>query len=138
LRAAFLTTFTEKGHPTFLSLAPPHPSSRLLRDNNGQIGTRIHSAALCAAGTNLVLINQRNEVYWLEDCFTGLQEPRRVRKIARSKSISQDVEVGMPNSDEVHVFWIEKGRGMLVRMGKGGGMTKAVELVVDMDVLAVL
>ena len=138
MRSAFLTTFTEKGNPTFLSFATPNPSSRLLRDSKGRIGTRIHSAALCAAGTNLVLINQRNEVYWLEDCFTGLQEFRRVGKIARSKSTSRDVELGMPNSDELHVFWIEKGRGMLVRMGKGGGMTKTVELVLDMDVLAAM
>ena len=50
----------------------------------------------------------------------------------------RDVELAMPNSDEVHLFWLEKGKGMLVTMGKGGGKTKPIELVVDLEELLFL
>jgi hypothetical protein len=132
-RAAFLTTFTEKGCPTFLSLKSPKLSSRLIRDTKGRIGSRIHRAVLCPNGTNLILMNQRNDVFWVDDCWTGTQEPRRVGSIKRPVSVVREVDLGMPNSDEVHVFWIEKAKGMLVTMGKGGGKTKPLELVVDLD-----
>jgi hypothetical protein len=64
-----------------------------------------------------------------------MQEPRRVGTVKRSVSVIKEVELGMPSVDEENIFWVEKGKGMLVTMGKGGGKTKPVELVVDLEVL---
>lgn len=43
--------------------------------------------------------------------------------------------MGMPSSDEVHVFWIERGHGKLVTVGKLGGQSKPLGLDVDMSQL---
>ena len=138
MQAAFLATFTEKSPPSFLSLKSTTLSSRPIRDQKGRIGTRIHQAALCPQGTNLVMLNQRNDLFWIDDCWTGRHEPRRVGTLKRSVSVLRDVELAMPNSDEVHLCWLEKGKGMLVTMGKGGGKTKPIELVVDLEELLFL
>ena len=134
-QAALLTTFTEKSAPTFLSLKPPKTSCHAIRDPKGRIGTRVHHAALGPAGVNLVLLNQRNDLFWVEDCWTGIKEPRRVGTIKRSVGVVQEVAMGMPNSDEVHLFWLEKGKGILVTMGKGGGKTKPIEVAVNLETL---
>lgn len=134
-QAAFLTTFTEKASPAFLSLKGPKPSARPVLDPKGRIGTRIHHAALCPMGVNLVLLNQRNDLFWIEDCWTGIKEPRRVGTVKRSVAVMKEVEIGMPNSDEVHLFWVEKGKGVFVTMGKGGGKAKPIELIVNLEML---
>lgn len=110
--------------------------SQQLRDNNKQIGARIHRATLCAAGTNLAIINQRNDIYWVLDAFNIEKGARRVTNIKRPVSVKRDVELGMPSSDEVHVFWIDKGQGKLVTVGRLGGKSKPVELNIDMSQLA--
>lgn len=99
------------------------------------IGTRIHRAALCESGTNLVLMNQRNEIFWVFDCFGHNPDVRRIGNVKRPMSVKRDAEIGMPTADEVYLFWIEKGKGFLVTMGRGGGKTKPVELTVDMELL---
>lgn len=121
----------------FLGLSGSRPAGKLLSDNKRQIGAKIHAAALCAAGSNLVFINQRNEVYWMLDAFgTGKESARRVATVKRACSVKREVVMGMPTSDEVHVFWIAKGRGKLVTVGKSGGMSsKPVELDVDVSQL---
>ena len=132
---AFLATFTEKGFPVFLGLSESRPICHQLRDNSKQIGARIHRATLCAAGSNLVVMNQRNEIFWLLDAFGADKEARYVTIIKRPVSVKRDVELGMPNSDEVHVFWIDKSRGKLVTVGKSGGKSKPLDLDVDMSQL---
>ncbi len=134
-QAAFLTTFTEKASPTFLSLKGSKPFCRPILDPKGRIGTRVHHAALCPLGSNLVMLNQRNDLYWLENCWTGAKEPRRVCTVKRSVGVMREVEMGMPTSDEVHLFWVEKAKGILVTMGKGGGKSKPIELGVDLETL---
>lgn len=119
----------------FLSLSELRPACKLLPDNKHQIGAKIHAAALCAAGSNLVLINQRNEVFWILDAFGLGKEARRVTTIKRPRSLKRDVVIGMPTSDEVHVFWIGKGHGKLVTVGKSGGKSKPLELEIDVSQL---
>jgi hypothetical protein len=131
--SAFLTTFTEKGYPVYLTLLSARASSRVLRDKNQQVGSRIHSTALCATGQNLVLINDRNEVFWIETPFGKERAPTRVGSIKRDKSVKREVEIAMPDSNEAFVFWIYKGKGVLVRMGKGEGKSKPIELDIDLD-----
>jgi hypothetical protein len=99
------------------------------------VGARIHRAALCASGSNLVLMSQRNDIFWVFDCFGLNPDVKRIGSVKRPISVKRDAEIGMPNSDEVYVFWIDKGRGYLVTMGRGGGKTKPIELTVDMDLL---
>lgn len=81
-------------------------------------------------------MNQRNEIYWILDAFgTGI-EARRVATVKRPCSVKRDVVMGMPTSDEVHVFWIGKGRGKLVTVGKSGGKSKPLDLDIDLSQLA--
>ena len=135
-QAAFLTTFTEKASPAFLSLRGGSKiCARAVPDPKGRIGTRIHHAALCPLGVDLVILNQRNDLFWIEDCWTGVKEPRRVGTVKRSVAVMREVELGMPSSDEVHLFWVDKGKGVLVTMGKGGGKTKPIELLVNLEML---
>ncbi|CZR66823.1 uncharacterized protein PAC_16724 [Phialocephala subalpina] len=131
--SALLTTFTEKGYPAYLTLLGGRSSSRVLRDKNQQVGSRIHSTALCATGQNLALLNDRNEIFWIESPFGKERAPTRVGSIKREKSVKREVEIAMPNSDEVLVFWIYKGKGILVTMGRGGGKSKPLELDIDLD-----
>lgn len=129
---AFLTTFTEKGYPTFLS-PTTRSHSRILRDKNQQIGSRIHSAALSATGQSLVLLNDRNDVYWI-DTPSGIdQPPKRIGSIKRDKSVRREVELAMPDNDLVHMFWVHKGKGLLWTMGRGGGKSTPVVLDIDLD-----
>lgn len=134
-RGVFLSTFTEKSSPVFHSMGSSKSSSRLIHDSKGSIGTRIHHSALCPNGTNIVLVNQRNNVFWVDDCWSPISEPRRVGTLKKSIGVTREIEMGMPNSDEVNLFWIEKGKGMLVTMGRGGGKTKPIELVVNLQTL---
>ena len=55
--------------------------------------------------------------------------------VKRSVGVMREVEMGMPTSDEVHLFWVEKAKGILVTMGKGGGKSKPIELGVDLETL---
>jgi hypothetical protein len=82
-----------------------------------------------------VLINDRNELYWILSPFGKEYPPSRVAIIKRAKSVRRDVEIAIPSSDEVHVFWIEKGKGVLVTVGKAGGRSKPRELSIDMEEL---
>jgi hypothetical protein len=97
------------------------------------VGSRIHSTALCATGQNLVLLNDRNEIFWIETPFGTERAPNRVGSIKREKSVKREVELAMPSSDEVHVFWIHKGKGILVTMGRFGGKSRPLELDIDLD-----
>ncbi|KUJ19505.1 uncharacterized protein LY89DRAFT_780432 [Mollisia scopiformis] len=132
-KSAFLSTFTEKGYPVYLTLLNSRTSSRVLRDKNQQVGSKIHCAALCATGQNLALFNDRNELFWIDTPFGKERAPTRVGSIKREKSVRREVELAMPNSDEVHLFWIYKGKGVLVTMGRHGGKSKPLELDVDLD-----
>ena len=120
----------------FLGLSGLRPACKLLSDNKSRIGARIHAAALCAAGSNLVLMNQRNEIYWILDPFGTGNEARHVATVKRPCSVKREVAMGMPTSDEVHVFWISKGRGTLVTVGMSGGKSKPLELDIDVSRLA--
>ena len=141
--SAFLTSFTEKGGPLFLSLKSSNPQAtaagskvRPIRDPKGRIGTRVHHAALSPGGKSIALINQRNDVFWIEDCWVGGigAEPRRVATVKRNVSVVKDMVMGMPSSDEVNLFWMEKGsRGMLVTVGKGGGKSKPIVIDLGRD-----
>jgi hypothetical protein len=80
-------------------------------------------------------MNDRNDVFWLANPFGKEQVPSRVGSIKRTRSVKREVELAMPSSDEVHVFWIEKGRGILVTMGRFGGKSKPTDINLDMDQL---
>jgi hypothetical protein len=80
-------------------------------------------------------MNQRNDVFWSVDPFGHGQVPYHVGNIKRTTSVKREVEMGMPNSDEVHIFWIDKGRGVLVTIGRSGGKSKPIDLIVDMEQL---
>ncbi|CAG8953761.1 hypothetical protein HYFRA_00006652 [Hymenoscyphus fraxineus] len=136
-QSALLTTYTEKGYPAQLTLSPHKPSSRLLRDKHQQLGSRIHRAALCSTGQNLAMINDRNEIFWLTDPFRlpGKQDPYRIGTVKRAKSVKREVEIALPREDEVHIFWCEKGHGVLITMGKNGGKSKPTEVNLDMSQL---
>lgn len=135
-QSAFLTTFTEKGYPAQLTLSPK-PSSQLLRDKNQQIGSRIHRAALCSTSQNLAMINDRNEIFWITDPFRnrGDPDPYRMGTIRRARSVKREVEIGLSTQDVVHVFWCEKGHGVLVTMGKNGGKSKPIDINIDISQL---
>lgn len=49
--------------------------------------------------------------------------------------MKREVELGMQGNDEVHVFWLEKGKGCLVTVGRFGGKSKPLDVCVDMDQL---
>ena len=104
-----------------------------MRDKNQQVGSRIHGAALYATGENLVLLNDRNEIFWIETPFGKESAPIRVGNIKREKSVKREVELSMPSSDEAHAFWIYKGQGVLVTIGRFGGKSKPLELDIDLD-----
>lgn len=81
-------------------------------------------------------MNQRNEIYWILDAFGTGKEIRRVATVKRTCSVKREVVMGMSTSDEVHVFWIGKGRGQLVTIGKSGGMSRPLELDIDVSQLS--
>jgi len=80
-------------------------------------------------------MNDRNDVFWLVNPFGKEQVPSRVGSIRRTRSVKRDVELAMPSSDEVHIFWIERGRGILVTMGKSGGKSKPMDINLDLNQL---
>lgn len=131
-KSAFLTTFTERGYPTYLSFHSS-PSAHILRDQDLRIGSRIHKAALCATGQNLVLLNDRNQLFRIANPFGREQAPIKIGQVKRQTSVKREVEVAMPGKDEVNVFWVEKGKGVLVTVGLGGGKSRPVEIGVDVE-----
>jgi hypothetical protein len=131
--SAFLTTFTEKGYPVYLNCLTARSSSHVMRDKNEQVGSRIHCTALCATGQSLVLMNDRNEIFWIDTPFVKEHAPLRVGSIKREKSVKREVSLAMPSSDEVHIFWIYKRKGLLMTMGRLGGKSKPCELDIDLD-----
>lgn len=143
---AFLSSFTEKGVPLHLTFKSPTSSStttraRPLRDPKGRIGTRIHHAALSPSGNSIAFLNQRNDVFWVDDCWTTssnsvTSEPRRVATVKRNVGVVREVVMGMPSNDEVNLFWMEKGglgAGVLGTVGRGGGKGKPVVVDVRRD-----
>ena len=78
-------------------------------------------------------MNQRNDIYWIVDAFGSETGTRHVANVKRPTSVKREVELGMPSSDEVYVFWIEKGRGKLVTVGRLGGKSKPLDLDIDMS-----
>ena len=80
-------------------------------------------------------MNQRNDIFWIVNPFSHGQEPCHIGNIKRSTSVKREVEMGMPYSDEVHTFWIDKGKGVLVTVGRSGGKSKPIDLIVDMEQL---
>ncbi|CAG8975001.1 hypothetical protein HYALB_00012133 [Hymenoscyphus albidus] len=125
------------GYPAQLTLSPHKPSSRLLRDKHQQVGSRRHQAALCSTGQNLAMINDRNEIFWMSDPFRlpGKQDPYRIGTVKRAKSVKREVEIALPRQDEVHIFWCERGHGVLITMEKNGGKSKPTEVNLDMSQL---
>lgn len=118
-----------------LSLSETRPSVRPLRDKGQHVGSRVHRAVLCPTGENLVLMNDRNEIFWISTPFGREQAPMRVASIKRARSVRREVEMAIPGRDEVHVFWIEKGKGVLVTVGRNGGRSKPAELNVNIEQL---
>jgi hypothetical protein len=106
---------------------------RRFRDQNQQIGSRIHRAATCSTGQNLVLMNDRNEIYWITNPFGSEASPVRIGVIKRIKSVKREVEIALPTSDEVYTFWVDKGKGVLTAMGRFGGKSKPISINLDMD-----
>jgi hypothetical protein len=136
--AAFVASFTEKGAPLVcnLSLASSRSAGsrvRPIHDPKGRVGTRIHCAALSPSGNAIALVNQRNDVFFIDSCWTGASEPKRVATVKRNVSVVKEVAVGMPSNDEANLFWLEKGKGVLVTVGKGGGKSKPISLDVVSD-----
>lgn len=81
------------------------------------------------------MLNDRNELFWINNPFDKEQPPSRVGSIKRAKSVKKEVVIAIPDTDEVHVFWIEKRKGVLVTMGRFGGKSKPIDLNIDMDQL---
>lgn len=138
IATGFITTYTEKGSPMVLSMsAQPHAIS--LRTSRDKIGTRIHSAGMYCEPTlkkaSIVMINHNNEVFWLTDVFGQGQDIHQLKSLKRPKSMRPELHISMPNSDEANVFWIDtsKQAGMMMKIGRSGGMTKPVEIRLDID-----
>lgn len=138
--SAFLSTFTEKGNPVVLTMGPNNPSVRFIRDPREQIGTRIHSATMTvdtAGRSNLVLVNQNNIVFWVTDIFGRDTKIDKVNILKRPKSLKNEIQVAMSNSDEASVFWVDKATqtGVLVKVGKNGGKAQPLYFRLDVDPL---
>lgn len=86
-------------------------------------------------GLSLVFVNERNDRFWVDHCWTGMQEARRVGSVDRNVGVMREVKLGMPSCEEVYLFWVVKARKcVLVTMGRGSEKAKPVELVVDLEV----
>lgn len=134
----FLATYTEKGSPVILSMSSqPHAVS--LRTSRDRIGTRIHAAGMHFDPNNrkasLLMINHNNEVFWITDVFGTGQDINPLKSLKRPKSMKPELYISMPNADEANVFWIDtsKQAGMLMKIGRSGGMTRPVEIRLDIE-----
>jgi hypothetical protein len=69
----------------------------------------------------------------MENPFGREQAPIKIGQVKRQTSVKREVEVAMPGKDVVNVFWVEKGKGVLVTVGLGGGKSSPVEIGVDVE-----
>lgn len=135
----FLSTFTEKGVPVILSMSPQQAHAIPLRTSRDMIGTRVHSAGLHVdphtKKSNLVMVNHNNDVFWISDLFGRGQDIQRLKSLKWSKSMKPELLVAMPNADEASIFWIDQKLqvGMLIKVGRSGGMTRPAEIRLDME-----
>lgn len=85
--------------------------------------------------SNLVMVNQNNEIYWISDLFGRGQEIQKIKTLKRPKSMKPELMVAMSNSDDCNIFWMDPKSpcGWLAKVGKSGGMTKPVELRMDIE-----
>jgi hypothetical protein len=81
------------------------------------------------------MMNDQNEIFWINDPFGKEQAPVSIGKVKKTKSVKRDVEIAVPDHDEVHLFWTDKRKGVLVTMGRSGGKSKPVDLNIDMNQL---
>ncbi|KAK5954898.1 hypothetical protein OHC33_003577 [Knufia fluminis] len=135
----FLSTFTEKGVPVILSMSSQQAHAIPLRTSRDMIGTRVHSAGVHVdphtKKSNLVLVNHNNDVFWVSDLFGRGQDIQRFKSLKRAKSMKPELLVAMPNADEASIFWIDQKlqSGMLMKVGRSGGMTRPVEIRLDLE-----
>lgn len=115
------------------------PHAIVLRDAKGMIGSRIHGAGMHVdphtRKSNLVMVNHNNDVFWINDIFGRGQDIQRIRSLKRPKSMKPEMLVSMSNADEANIFWVDQKTqsGMLVRVGKSGGMTRPIEIRLDVE-----
>ena len=135
----FLSTFTEKGSPVILSMNPQQPHAITVRGSRDLIGTRIHAAGMHVdphtKKSNLVMVNQNNDIFWVSDLFGRGQEIQRLKSLKRPKSMKPELMVGMANADEASIFWIDQKTrsGFLIKVGRLGGITKPFEIRLDIE-----
>lgn len=81
------------------------------------------------------MVNHNNDIFWISDLFGRGQDIQRIKTLKRPKSMKPELMVAMTNADEASIFWIDQKThtGMLVRVGKSGGMTKPMEIRLDME-----
>lgn len=124
-----------------LSMGSNQPYATALRSSNDMVGSRIHGSALkvdtSSKKSSLVIVNHNNDVFWVSDAFGRSQDIQRFKPLKRAKSMKPEVLVGMANTDEANIFWVDpKSRcGMLVKVGRAGGMTRPTEIRLDVDAL---
>lgn len=139
IATGFLSTFTERGSPVVLAMNPLQPQAIPVRGSRDLIGTRIHSAGMFVDSntkkSNMVMVNHNNDVFWVSDLFGRGQEISRLKSLKRPKSMKPELLVGMTNAEEASIFWIDhKTRsGLLVRVGRSGGVTKPYEIQLDIE-----
>lgn len=120
-------------------MSQSQPHAIVLRDAKGMVGSRIHGSGMHVdphtRKSNVVIVNQNNDVFWVSDVFGRGQEIQRIKSLKRPKSMRPELLVGMSNGDEANIFWIDPKTqsGMLVKVGKSGGMTKPVEIRLDVE-----
>jgi hypothetical protein len=85
------------------------------------LGKRIQCAAMSPAGDELVMLNSRNEVFWVHN-------PADARMVEKCTTLSRPPvsrrgdcgAVGMADGGFVRFFWIEERRGVLTRIDREG------------------
>ena len=73
----------------------------------------------------------------MSDLFRWVQEVQLVKSLKRAKSIRLELLVVMPNAGEANVFWIDTKlkSGMLLKVGRSGGIAKLVEIRLDIEAM---
>lgn len=85
--------------------------------------------------TNMVMINQNNDIFFIADAFGRGQDIQKIKSLKRPKSMKPEVLVGMTTADEASLFWIDQKTesGVLVKVGKSGGVTKPVLIPLNIE-----
>ena len=139
IATGFLSTFTERGCPVILSMSSPRPHAIAVRASRDSMGPRIHGAAMHVdphtKRSNLVMVNQNNDIFWISDLFGPGQDIQRLKSLKRPKSMKPELLVAMSNADEANIFWVDtKTRsGVLIKVGRSGGITRPYEIRLDVE-----